>query len=381
MDIRPFAVEEWMNTYEMEAVHNIAETCVDSLTVGELLELSGKKDGILDQILGTRLTYGFIPGNPRLRELLAGLYRKATPEDILVTSGGISANFLALYTLVKPGDKVICVAPTYQQLYSVPESFGARVRLLELRPENGFLPDVGELEDLAKDGVDLIILNNPNNPTGALIDEFRLEEIIGVARSQDAWVLCDEAYRGLEHVTGTTVPSVTDLYEKAVATGSMSKVFSLAGLRLGWVTGPKDFIADCFRHRDYTTISCGRLDEVLAVSALENKEKILERNRAIVKESLAILDEWVKSEKRVDWVKPGAGTTAFLSYDYDIPSETFCIGLFRMNGTFLVPGKCFDREYWLRIGYAYGKETLVKGLEGLSAYLRKLEGQGVGPRP
>jgi len=381
MDIKPFAVEEWMNAYETEAVHNIAETCVDSLTVEELLELSGEKDKILDEILGTRLTYGFIPGNPRLRELLAGLYRKATSEDILVTSGGISANFLALYTLVKPGDKVICVAPTYQQLYSVPESFGAEVRLLELRPEKGFLPDVGELEDLAKDGVDVIILNNPNNPTGALMDEQRLEEIIGIARTKGAWVLCDEAYRGLEHDSETAVLSVTDLYEKGVATGSMSKVFSLAGLRLGWVTGPKDFIADCFRHRDYTTISCGSIDEILAVSALKNKEKILERNRAIVKESLAILDEWVKSEKRVDWVKPRAGTTAFLSYDYDVLSEEFCIGLFRTNGTFLVPGKCFDREYWLRIGYAYGKETLVEGLEGLSAYLRKLEGQGVGPRP
>lgn len=381
MDIKTFAVEEWMNTHEMEAVHNIAETCVDSLTVEELLELSGEKERILEKILSTRLTYGFIPGTPRLRELLAGLYENAGEGNLLVTSGGISANFLALYTLVRPGDKVVCVAPTYQQLYSVPESFGADVRLLQLRPEKDFLPDPEELERLAADGLDLLVLNNPNNPTGALMEERHLKEIIGIAEKHDAWVLCDEAYRGLEHEIGVGVPSVVDLYEKAVATGSMSKVFSLAGLRLGWVCGPEGFIVDCFHHRDYTTISCGRIDEILAVTALENRGKLLDRNRTIVRESVAIVDEWVKSEERIDWVKPRAGTTAFLSYDYDIPSEEFCIGLFRMNGTFLVPGKCFDREYWLRIGYAYGKETLKKGLQGFSAWLRKLEEEGVGPRP
>ncbi|MFP4482303.1 MAG: aminotransferase [Thermovirgaceae bacterium] len=381
MDIKTFAVEEWMNTHEMEAVHNIAETCVDSLTVEELLELSGEKEKILEKILATRLTYGFIPGTPRLRELLTELYGNAKPENILVTSGGISANFLALYTLVRPGDRVVCVAPTYQQLYSVPESFGADVKLLPLRPEKGFLPDPKELERLASNGLDLVVLNNPNNPTGALMDEKHLKEIVGIAKKKGAWILCDEAYRGLEHDPEDSVPSVVDLYEKAVATGSMSKVFSLAGLRLGWVSGPEEFITDCFHHRDYTTISCGRIDEVLAVTALEKRKKLLERNRKIVTESVAIVDEWVKREERVDWVKPRAGTTAFLSYDYDIPSEEFCIGLFRMNGTFLVPGKCFDREYWLRIGYAYGKETLKKGLDGLSAWLRELEKQGVGRRP
>lgn len=380
MDIKTFAVEEWMNTHEMEAVHNIAETCVDSLTVEELLDLSGKKEEILAEIRGTRLTYGHIPGTPRLRKLLAGLYKGARPDNVLVTSGGIAANFLALYTLVRPGDKVVCVAPTYQQLYSVPESFGAAVRLLQLHPENGFLPDPMELEKLASDGLDLVVINNPNNPTGALMEEKHLGEIVDIAKAKDAWLLCDEAYRGLEHDQKNSVPSVVDLYEKGVVTGSMSKVFSLAGLRLGWVAGPEEFISDCFRHRDYTTISCGRIDEILAVAALENGATILERNRSIVAESLDILDEWVRGEERIDWVRPRAGTTAFLSYDYDVPSEEFCIGLFRMNGTFLVPGKCFDKEYWLRTGYAYGTDTLRKGLEGLSAYLRKLEQKGVARR-
>ncbi|MCD6182967.1 MAG: aminotransferase [Thermovirga sp.] len=378
MKIKPFGVEEWMNKYEMEAVYNIAETCVDSLTVNELLELSGKKEEVLEEITKMRVTYGNIHGHPHLRELIATLYSSVKPENVLTTTGGISANFLALFTIVEPGDKVISVAPTYQQLYSLPEALGAEVSLLQLRPENNFLPNLEELKELSKDGVDLIILNNPNNPTGALMDKGFLEKIAEIARQKGAWVLCDEAYRGLEHKEEDKTPSMVDVYEKAVATGSMSKVFSLAGLRLGWLTGPSEFIRECALRRDYTTISCGQIDEALALVALENKDKILARNLSIVRESVEIVDNWVKSEERISWVKPKAGTTGFLHYDYAKPSEEFCIELFRTNGTFLVPGKCFDRENWLRIGYAYGKETLRKGLKGLSSYLRKLEKEGVG---
>jgi len=378
MKIKPFGVEEWMNKYEMEAVYNIAETCVDSLTVEELLELSGEKDKILKDITGMRVTYGNIHGHPQLKELISSLYASVKPENILTSTGGISANFLALFTLVEPGYKVVSVAPTYQQLYSLPEAFGACVKLLKLQPENDFLPDMEELERLCRDGVDLIILNNPNNPTGALMDRALMESIAELARQKDAWILCDEAYRGLEHKEEDKVPSMADIYEKAVVTGSMSKVFSLAGLRLGWVAGPSDFIRECALRRDYTTISCGQIDEALALVALKNKEKILVRNLSIVRESVEIVDSWVKSEERIKWVKPKAGTTGFLFYDYAKPSEEFCIDLFRTNGTFLVPGKCFDRENWLRIGYAYGKETLKKGLEGLSSYLRKLEEANVG---
>ena len=375
MEIKPFGVEQWMNRWETLAVNNIAETCVDSLFLYELLELSERKEEILVDLLGTRMTYGDIKGSEGLRRLIAGLYEERNPETVLVMNGGSAANFLTLFTLVNPGDRVISVWPTYQQLTSIPEAFGARVDILELRPGNSWLPDTDELEKMSENGVDLICLNNPNNPTGSLMDREMLEKIAGIARQHGAWVLCDEAYRGLVHEPGVSVPSMADIYEKGVSTGSMSKVFSLAGLRSGWMAGPQEFIEEAFARRDYTTISCGPLVDALAVVALENREKIMKRNLEIIRESVALLGEWVDSEPAFHWVRPRAGTTAFVGYDLDIPSDEFCIDLLGSTGTFLLPGSCFGIEKRLRFGYAYGTEALKRGLESVSGWVRQDQGR------
>ncbi|HPK43013.1 MAG TPA: aminotransferase class I/II-fold pyridoxal phosphate-dependent enzyme, partial [Synergistales bacterium] len=229
MKIEPFGVEQWMGRWETLAVYNIAETCVDSLVLYELLEMSGRKEDIIVDLLGTRMTYGDIMGSERLRGLIADLYEGGDLERVLVMNGGSAANFLALFTLVEPGDRVISVWPTYQQLTSIPEAFGAEVEILPLRPENGWLPDPDELRKMAGGGIDLICLNNPNNPTGSLMDGDLLEEIALIARECGAWVLCDEAYRGLNHEPGVPAPSMAEIYEKGISTGSFSKVFSLAG--------------------------------------------------------------------------------------------------------------------------------------------------------
>ena len=151
MKIRDFGVEMWMNAYENDCRWNLAETCVHSMTVGELLALSGKGEEVLRELSDTRLTYGEIEGSLRLRRGIAGLYRAMGPENITVTNGAIGANALTMLTLVEPGDRVISVLPTYQQHYSIPESIGARVDILRLREENGWLPDPDELRRLVRE--------------------------------------------------------------------------------------------------------------------------------------------------------------------------------------------------------------------------------------
>ncbi len=371
MLIEQFGVEIWMNEHENDARWNLGETCIDSLTVDGLLGLSDDAEAELRRLRELKLTYGDIPGSRRLRELISALFASIGPDQVLVTQGAIGANFLAEYTLVEPGDLVVCVEPTYQQLHAVPESLGAEVRLLTLRPEQGFLPDIARLRELCAGHAKLIVLNNPNNPTGALMTEAALLEVVEVARSCDAYILCDELYRGLEHDRSVTTPSIADLYEKGVVSGSMSKAFSLAGLRIGWLAGPAALIADCEDHRHYVTISCGMLDDALACIALEHRERLLERNLGILLGNKRELERWVASEECIDWVSPQAGTTAFLRYDLDLPSAHFAQELFDLNGTFLVPGSEFGWERWLRVGFACAPETLRGGLEGLSAYLRR----------
>ena len=370
MKIKPFAVEEWMNAWEVGAKYNIAETCVDSISMNELFELTGEdKTEFLNRLCARRLSYGDIEGLPEFRKGVCGLYKTLNIENIVPTHGASGANHHVFYSLISPGDRVVSIMPTYQQLYSIPESYGADVQILHLSKENKYLPDLEKLRRLVTPETKMICINNPNNPTGALMSEQLLREIVEIARSADAWILCDEVYRHLSQEDGWC-PSIVDLYEKGISVSSMSKVFSLAGLRLGWIaTHDMSVVKSCLSHRDYNLVSCGVFDEMLAAAALKHSDKLLERSRKIVRENLQILDNWVSSEPHVSYVKPKAGTTALVYYDLDIPSYEFCEEMYKKTGAFVTPGDCFEVPHSMRIGYAYGKQDLIDGLKAISEYI------------
>ncbi len=374
MKIKTFAVEDWMNRYEVGARYNIAETCVDSVSADELFALTGE-DGarFWQDFSARRLTYGDILGAPAFREGISRLYRTVKPEEIITCHGAAGANHHLFYSLVEPGDRVVSVMPSYQQLYSIPEAYRADVQLLPLREENGYLPDLDQLRRLAVPGTRLICINNPNNPTGALMDEALLLQIADIAREAGAYLLCDEVYRHLTQEDGWS-PSIADLYEKGISVSSMSKVFSLAGLRLGWIAShDEDVLRACLSHRDYNHISCGMLDERIAAVALGARDALLARSRRIVRENLQILDDWVQREPRIHYVKPRAGTTALVFYDYDLESYAFCERMYHATGAFVTPGDCFEMPRSFRVGYAGDQEELRQGLAAVSAFLRQLE--------
>lgn len=372
MHIKPFGIEMWMNEFEDHCKYNLAETCVKSMTIGELLEISGKNIKFTEELSSMKLTYGEITGSKQLRKNIASLYKNQTTENVMVTHGAIGANSLIYNTLISKGDKVVSVLPTYQQHYSIPESLGAELSILKLKPEHKFLPDINELKQLIKPDTKLIALTNPNNPTGSLMDEALLLEIVDIARTCDAYIICDEVYRGTNQNDPEYGTSIVDIYEKGISTGSMSKTYSLAGLRLGWITASPDILKDVFIHRDYNTISVGVIDDYFASIALENRKKIALRNTTITRNNLEILDNWVKNERFFSYVKPKAGTTALLKYEFNIPSREFCIQILENTGVLFAPGSAMDMEGWVRIGYANDSKILTQGLTVLSKYLDKL---------
>lgn len=372
MQITPFAVEQWMNEFENHCEFNLAETCVESLTVEELLELTGVGVSALDEILTMKLTYGAIEGSDRLRTAIAALYDDVAVENVLVTHGAIGANKLVHETLVEPGDRVISVQPTYQQHYSIPTSYGADVQILTLKPEDNYLPDLGELAQLATPNTSLIAINNPNNPTGSLMDAATLTEIADIAARCDASILCDEVYRGTNQSGSGTSASIVDVSDRGISTGSMSKAFSLAGLRLGWMVAPVPIIKAAEFHRDYSTISIGMINDFLAAIALESADTLLERSRSITRTNLSILRDWVAAEPLVSWVEPAAGTTALLHLDTALTSREFCTQLLSTTGVLFMPGSALECEGAVRIGYANNEQILRDGLAQVSVFLRSL---------
>lgn len=373
MKINTFKVEQWMNDYEDDAIYNLGETCIDSLTLGELLELAGKNpEGFLVGLKDIRMTYGHIEGSPELLEGIANLYENISPEHVIPTHGAIGANHQVLLSMIEPKDNMVTVMPTYQQHYSIPESIGAEVRILQLRPENNFLPDIEELRSLVDENTKMITINNPNNPTGSWIPEDLLKETIEIAQGVGAYILSDEVYRGLSE-DGSYMVSIADIYEKGISVGSMSKIFSLAGLRMGWiVTRDEEVKEACLRRRDYDTISCGRLDDLFASLALKHKDKILERNKKIVLKNREILDQWVENTPEVSYVKPVAGTTALVYYNKDMPSYDFSVKLMEDKGVLTTPGSSFELEGCVRIGYAFDSKTLEIGLEKIAELLKEI---------
>uniref|UniRef100_A0A060T9E6 ARAD1D14762p n=1 Tax=Blastobotrys adeninivorans TaxID=409370 RepID=A0A060T9E6_BLAAD len=379
-----FAVERWMDEYETKVKLNIAETCCYSLSINEVAEIIGKPFPT-EELVKARLVYGAIPGSDQLRGQLADLINETSPgapikltkDDVLVTNGAIGANFLVYYALAAPGDHVVIADPIYQQLQSVPAMFGAKVERLVLRPENGFLPDLNELRAMVKKGqTKFINLNSPHNPTGTVIPQKMMEEIVQIARDADAYLILDEVYRPLYHSVpeGETPCSAATMYEKAVITSSMSKAYGLAGLRLGWVaTSNKELLQECLKRRDYNTISVGLVDDLISSWAMSGRHKLLEYNNKLCRENLKIVDEFVtQSEGRVSLVRPQAGTTMFVQVNGSSKTtEEICRLLAEKYDTLAVPGETFGREGFIRIGYANEPEELREGLSRLNQLLKE----------
>ena len=370
MKIDNFKVEDWFNEYEKSAVYDMADTCVESLSLDGLFEIVGEKEKHLNYITSKKLNYGNIQGSERLKNAIKSLYNNVN-LPVTVTHGAIGANHLVMESLIEKGDKVVSIIPTYQQHYSIPKALGAGLKIVFLKEENGWLPDLDELEKIVGSDTKLICMNNPNNPTGSVLPYEIMKKIVEIAKKSKAYILCDEVYRGLEH-DGKISKSIVEIYEKGISTGSMSKVFSLAGLRLGWILAPKEVMEKIIIHREYNTISVSILDDYFACLAIENKDKIIKRNLNKILEGKKILSDWILSEPKISWIEPNGGTTALLKYDISMESIDLCKKLLSDTGVLFLPASTLEMEGYLRVGYCSGVSKLKTGLEKFSDWLRYL---------
>lgn len=355
MLIEDFKLEKWINSREDKTKYDLSATCPIALSLNELTEIT---DEDLKKMSKISLNYGQLHGTKRLKQAICNLYDNQNIENITVTLGGIGANYLVLQTLVNKGDKVVCICPCYQQMYTLPKTYGANVELFFM--DDDWTLDIERLKEVIGNDTKLICMTNPNNPTGMNLD---LIEVIEIAKSCDAYLFVDEVYRGLNHLGEQYSKSAIDLYDKTIVTGSMSKTYSLAGIRLGWIVANSDIIEKINSNREYNTISISALDDYVASVALENHEKIVKRNLKIILENKGILADFIKNNPHFSWHEPNSGTIACVNFDYDMTSEEFCSDLFEKTGVLTIPACCFDMEQkFFRIGYAMHPEILQKGL-------------------
>lgn len=367
MKLLNFETETWMTLHENDCSYNLADTCAKSLTIKELYEFVNDKEEFKNHLLNMTLDYGPIEGSSRLKEGILNLYQRKNIDELAICHGGINANELVLMTVLDRGDHIITMTPTYQQLYSFPESFGVEVDFIKLKEEDDWIPKIEDFLSLIKENTKMICLNLPNNPTGTTFDDDMLMQLVDICRKNNIYLFVDEVYRGLYDEI-----SISDVYEKGISTSGLSKILSTAGLRIGWIkTQDIALIKSINERRDYHIICSGPLNDYLACVILENYDQILKRNRIILEKNKKYLQYWLKDNPYVSCVIPQYGTVCFLKYHLDIPSIKLAEDLQNETGVFFVPGACFDKEFHLRFGLANDPNVVKKGLNIFKEWLHK----------
>lgn len=369
MKIEDFQLERIESLWENTVEYNLSETGIHPFCLEELLD---KEE--LSNLHSIRIGYGQTNGSIELRDVISSMYPGTDRDNVLVTTGSIEANFVTVWNLLDKGDELVLMLPNYMQIWGAARAFGVDVKPFYLKEELGWQPDLNKLQDLVTAKTKMIAVCNPNNPTGAIMGDESMAEIVHLARKADAWLYADEIYRGAE-LDGIETPSFYGRYEKALVAGGLSKAYALPGLRIGWIVAPKRLIADFWARRDYTTIATAILSNRIAALALqpEMRAKILKRNRTMLNENLEVLTEWAQAhEKLFTFIPPRAGGMAFLRYNMEINSTELSTKIREEKSTFIVPGDCFGMDQRIRIGIGSEKNYLSAALERISETLREI---------
>jgi aspartate/methionine/tyrosine aminotransferase len=372
MTFEPFAMERWQSTWENLVRYNLSESGVHPLTVGELLAVSGTS---LDELAAVRLGYPQSNGTDPLRAAIAALYPGATPDNVLVTSGSAEANFCVCWRLIEPGDRVAMVLPTYMQTWGLARSFGAQIAPIWLREEHAWQPDLSEVDAAIASGTKLVIVTNPNNPTGAILSAEGAERIARRASEVGAWLLADEVYQGAEREARPTV-SFWGRTERVAITNGLSKAYGLPGLRIGWCVAPTDLVGELWARKDYTTIGPGVISDLLATRVLAPgvRTKILERTRSILNTNWRVLDQWLAAARgEFTYRAPQAGAICYTRYRSAVNSSELAERLRRDHDVLIVPGDHFAMDGFVRLGFGPPAAELEAALARVARAFERLD--------
>jgi aspartate/methionine/tyrosine aminotransferase len=370
MKIPDFKLEEFWKKYEFSSPYLLCCSDAETWTLEELLALADTDSKKLWETL--LLGYTESPGHPLLRQEISHLYSTLEAEDIVTFAGAEEGIYCSMQVLVKPRDHVIVLDPCYQSLATLPKTLGAEITTVQLKFENQWNLELEEVKKAFRPNTKLLVLNYPHNPTGSLLDQQVLDEIIQFARKNGSYIFCDEVYRYMEVDEAKRMPAIADIYEKGISLNVMTKSFGLAGLRIGWLASQDaDFLKKVASYKLYTSICNSAPSEILAIMALRAKEQILNRNRQILLNNLKLLKEFMgRNERFLSWIPPQSGTVAVLKLLLPIPIEDFAEDLVRSEGVLIMPGTVFDLPgNFFRIGF--GKKNMAPILERFERYLHK----------
>jgi len=370
MKFEEFQLERQQSTWENKVDYNLSESGVHPGTLKSLFDPQ-----FLEKLTNIELTYGYTEGSPELRQNIASIYPAASPENIQAFNGSAEANMVALLTLLGPGDEMLYMVPNYLQIQGFARGLGVNVVPFYLHEKLNWKPDLDELKKLVSSKTKMICVCNPNNPTGSVLPEEMVHEIGEIARSVDAWVLADEVYRGAE-LSREECTSFWELgYHKTIVNCGLSKAYGLPGLRVGWSVSNEDYIQKCWATHDYTSISIGRLSDMIATHVLKkgNRLNALKRTVDALAKNLSLFKNWIDSfDGKFHFIPPEAGAMAFVGYDWDINSTKLVEKVREEASVMLVAGDWYGMDHYLRFGYGAKQSDLEAALDRITSIFHLL---------
>ena len=372
MNVDLFEMERYQSLHWHEVDYDLSESGVLPMSIRELFGPAADAEAFLASTLG----YPLSEGSPETRAAIADWYPSAGVDNVSVVNGGSEANLLTLWTLLKRKGRLAFMTPNYMQGQGLGRHFGRGTDTFRLKLRNDrWELDLHELDRAVTSSTNVVMVCNPNNPTGHVLTEPEMDAVVAAADRVGAWIVADEIYRGAELDTDETSPTFWGRYDKVVITSGLSKAFAMPGLRIGWIVAPDDLIPKIWEHHDYTTLTPSSIGDRLAGFAMQPivRENILARTRGIIRANYPAIDGWLRLHDDVfTWARPAAGAIAYAKYDLPIKPGKLVERIRTDRSVLLVPGSMFGIGKGLRFGFGNDIAYTMQGLARVDETLADL---------
>jgi aspartate/methionine/tyrosine aminotransferase len=347
MQLKPFLLDMWLDTYEHDIEFNLAASEGPRWTLNEILSLASEEER--QRFLNHKLAYGRPAGAESLREAIADM-QNADVETVQVVTGASEALVILMWLAAEPGANVVLPRPGYPPFSALPESLGIEIRYYAVRKENDFRIDLEEIQQLADRNTKLILVNSPHNPTGGTISDAELDSLHEFTASREIQLVSDEVYHPIYH--GQPTRSASRL-PHATVIHDFSKAFPLSGVRTGWmIEHDAKRRARYWNARTYFSISNNTVGEMLAEIAMRRRDIVLGKTQQTASRNLVHLARFMSEHREtLGWIPPRGGVTAFPWLVSGENSRAFCQSAAE-QGILLAPGDCWDEPSYFRLGFA-----------------------------
>ncbi len=366
---RMFKLEKYLAQYEFTAPYLLCCSDTESFMMQEIISMADTSDAHMWQNM--QLGYTEARGAPLLREQIAQkLYPTLHGDNILCFAGAEEGIFCTLYALCDSSDHVIVLTPCYQSLDEIPRLKGCSITHVELQEKEGWRIDLNAIKNAIRQNTKCVVINFPHNPTGQVITQDELKDLVSLLEPHGIWLFSDEVYRLLGMPDKLWAPPAAEIYHRAVSLGVMSKAFGMAGLRVGWIAcQDTKMLSSIESMKYYTTICNSAPAEVISIITLKNSKAILARNNKIVSDNLLLLDAFVKEyEQLFSWIRPQGGCVGFMHYSSAENIDDFCVRVVKNSGVLLMPASVYDmKTNHFRIGF--GRKNMQQALTKLQELL------------